>query len=150
MIEVGVDVPNATVMVVEHAERFGLAQLHQLRGRVGRGEHRSYCVLVAGSQVSHDAWERLGILARTQDGFEIAEEDLKIRGPGDFLGTRQSGFPDFRVGNLLRDGPLLQRARDLAAAVLREDRTLSSRANGALRAALLDRWAGRLELAQVG
>ncbi len=150
VIEVGVDVPNATVMVVEHAERFGLAQLHQLRGRVGRGEHRSYCVLVAGSQVSHDAWERLRILARTQDGFEIAEEDLKIRGPGDFLGTRQSGFPDFRVGNLLRDGPLLQRARDLAAAVLQEDRTLSSKANAALRAALLDRWAGRLELAQVG
>ncbi len=89
-------------------------------------------------------------MAQTQDGFRIAEEDLKIRGPGDFLGTRQSGLPDFRVGNILRDGPLLQRARDLAAAVLREDRTLASPSNAALRAALLDRWAGRLELVQVG
>ena len=150
VIEVGIDVPNATVMVVEHAERFGLAQLHQLRGRVGRGEHRSYCVLAAGTQVSRDGWERLRVMAQTQDGFRIAEEDLKIRGPGDFLGTRQSGLPDFRVGNILRDGPLLQKARNLAHAVLREDPGLASGRYPELRRALLDRWAGRLELAQVG
>jgi len=150
VIEVGVDVPNATVMVVEHAERFGLAQLHQLRGRVGRGSHRSHCLLVAGTQASRDGWDRLRVLARTQDGFEIAEEDLRIRGPGDFLGTRQSGLPDFRVGNILRDGPLLQQARDLATAVLREDPELRAEKHAALRRALLDRWAGRLELAQVG
>lgn len=150
VIEVGVDVPNATVMVVEHAERFGLAQLHQLRGRVGRGAHRSHCLLVAGPQVSRDGWERLRVLARTQDGFQIAEEDLRIRGPGDFLGTRQSGLPDFRVGNILRDGPLLQQARDLAAAVLAEDSGLRAGKNAAVRRALLDRWAGRLELSQVG
>jgi ATP-dependent DNA helicase RecG len=92
----------------------------------------------------------LRVLARTQDGFEIAEEDLKIRGPGDLLGTRQSGLPDFRVGNILRDGPLLQRARDLAEAVLLDDPGLRREENAALRCALLDRWAGRLELAQVG
>jgi len=150
VIEVGIDVPNATVMVTEHAERFGLAQLHQLRGRIGRGEHRSYCVLVAGKAVSRDAWERLKVMAQTQDGFRIAEEDLKIRGPGDYLGTRQSGLPDFRVGNILRDGSLLQTARDLAQAALREDPGLSSGRHAALRQALLDRWSGRLELAQVG
>jgi ATP-dependent DNA helicase RecG len=150
VIEVGVDVPNATVMVVEHAERFGLAQLHQLRGRVGRGAEPSHCLLVAGPQVSRDAWERLMVLVRTGDGFRIAEEDLKIRGPGDFLGTRQSGLPDFRVGNILRDGPLLQQARDLAEAVLRDDPGLAAPKNAAVRRALLDRWAGRLELAQVG
>ncbi|MDW7712418.1 MAG: ATP-dependent DNA helicase RecG [Deferrisomatales bacterium] len=150
VIEVGVDVPNATVMVVEHAERFGLAQLHQLRGRVGRGEHPSHCLLAAGAQVSRDGWERLRVLSRTQDGFEIAEEDLRIRGPGDFLGTRQSGLPDFRVANILQDGPLLQQARDLAAAVLAEDPGLRAPRNAALRRALLDRWAGRLELALAG
>jgi ATP-dependent DNA helicase RecG len=150
VIEVGIDVPNATVMVVEHAERFGLAQLHQLRGRVGRGGHRSYCVLVAGGQVSRDGWERLRVMAKTQDGFRIAEEDLKIRGPGDFMGTRQSGLPDFRVGNILRDGALLQTARDLAQAVLDEDPGLSAGKHSTLRRALLERWAGRLELAQVG
>ncbi|MEW6489344.1 MAG: ATP-dependent DNA helicase RecG [Thermodesulfobacteriota bacterium] len=150
VIEVGVDVPNATVMVVEHAERFGLAQLHQLRGRVGRGTEPSHCLLVAGPQVSRDAWERLMVLVRTGDGFRIAEEDLKIRGPGDFLGTRQSGLPDFRVGNILRDGPLLQQARDLAEAVLCDDPGLAAPKNAGVRRALLDRWAGRLELAQVG
>ncbi len=150
VIEVGIDVPNATVMVVEHAERFGLAQLHQLRGRVGRGGYRSYCILVAGSQVGRDGWERLRILAATGDGFRIAEEDLRIRGPGDLLGTRQSGLPDFRIGNILRDGPLLQQARDLAARVLHEDPGLATGRYPVLRQALQDRWSGRLELAQVG
>ncbi len=150
VIEVGIDVPNATVMVVEHAERFGLAQLHQLRGRVGRGGHRSYCVLVAGSRVGRDGWERLRVLARTTDGFRIAEEDLRIRGPGDLLGTRQSGLPDFRIGNILRDGPVLQQARDLAHHTLERDPGLATGRYPALRDALLDRWHGRLQLAQVG
>ena len=150
VIEVGIDVPNATLMVVEHAERFGLAQLHQLRGRVGRGSHRSTCLLLAGQQVSRDGWQRLRVMAQTQDGFRIAEEDLKIRGPGDFLGTRQSGLPDFRIGNILRDGPLLQRARDLAHAVLELDPGLRGQRYPTLREALQDRWQGRLELAQSG
>ena len=100
VIEVGVDVPNATVMVVEHAERFGLAQLHQLRGRVGRGAAKSYCILMTGARVSPLAEERLNAMVRTQDGFELAELDLSMRGPGEFFGTRQAGLPEFRVANL--------------------------------------------------
>ena len=101
VIEVGVDVPNATVMVVEHAERFGLAQLHQLRGRVGRGAAKSYCVLITGERISPLGEERLNALVRSQDGFELAELDLSQRGPGEFFGTRQAGLPDFRIANLL-------------------------------------------------
>ncbi len=115
VIEVGVDVPNATVMVVEHAERFGLAQLHQLRGRVGRGAAKSYCLLVTGERVSPIGEERLNAMVRTQDGFELAELDLAIRGPGEFFGTRQAGLPDFRVANLLRDRDLLELAKKEAA-----------------------------------
>jgi len=111
VIEVGVDVPNATVMVIEHAERFGLAQLHQLRGRVGRGAGASTCALVAHGRLSDEARERLETLARTDDGFAIAEKDLELRGPGDFFGTRQSGLPTFRVAHLIRDRELLERAR---------------------------------------
>ena len=115
VIEVGVDVPNATVMVVEHAERFGLAQLHQLRGRVGRGEGKSFCILITGERVSPLAEERLSAMVRTQDGFELAELDLTMRGPGEFFGTRQAGLPDFRVANLLRDRKLLELAKMEAA-----------------------------------
>jgi ATP-dependent DNA helicase RecG len=111
VIEVGVDVPNATVMVVEHAERFGLAQLHQLRGRVGRGAAKSYCILMTGPRVSPLAEERLNAMVRTQDGFELAELDLSMRGPGEFFGTRQAGLPDFRVANLVRDRQLLEIAK---------------------------------------
>ena len=111
VIEVGVDVPNATVMVVEHAERFGLAQLHQLRGRVGRGAAKSYCILITGPRVSEQAEERLNAMVRTQDGFELAELDLSMRGPGEFFGTRQAGLPDFRVANLVRDRALLELAK---------------------------------------
>jgi len=115
VIEVGVDVPNATVMVVEHAERFGLAQLHQLRGRVGRGAAKSYCILITGPRVSPPGEERLNAMVRTQDGFELAELDLNLRGPGEFFGTRQAGLPDFRVANLLRDRQLLELAKQEAA-----------------------------------
>lgn len=112
VVEVGVDVPNASVMVVEHAERFGLSQLHQLRGRVGRGAEQSFCVLMASDKQTSVARERLGIMEETSDGFRIAEKDLEIRGPGEVMGTRQSGVPTFRVGNLVRDLKILEDARD--------------------------------------
>jgi len=115
VIEVGVDVPNATVMVVEHAERFGLAQLHQLRGRVGRGSEKSYCVLITGPRVSPQGEERLNAMVQTQDGFVLAELDLTLRGPGEIFGTRQAGLPEFRVANLLRDRQLLELAKIEAA-----------------------------------
>ena len=111
VVEVGVDVPNATVMVIEHAERFGLAQLHQLRGRVGRGGHGGTCVLLTNGRLSAVAQERLDVLVRSEDGFAIAEKDLEIRGPGEFFGTRQSGLPAFRAAKLLRDRELLEKAR---------------------------------------
>jgi ATP-dependent DNA helicase RecG len=111
VIEVGVDVPNASVMVVEHAERFGLSQLHQLRGRVGRGAEQSYCVLLASEKQTEVARERLGIMEETNDGFRIAEKDLAIRGPGEIMGTRQAGLPEFRIANLVRDLNILQAAR---------------------------------------
>jgi ATP-dependent DNA helicase RecG len=115
VIEVGVDVPNASVMVVEHAERFGLSQLHQLRGRVGRGAAKSYCILMTGERVSEQGEERLDAMVRTQDGFELAELDLKMRGPGEFFGTRQAGLPEFRVANIVRDRQLLELAKLEAA-----------------------------------
>ena len=118
VIEVGVDVANATMMVIEHAERFGLAQLHQLRGRIGRGAAKSYCVLMTGGKVSEDGERRLEAMVRTSDGFQIAELDLELRGPGEFFGTRQAGMPSFQVANLIRDRQLLEAAKREAAAVL--------------------------------
>ncbi|HEX4757105.1 MAG TPA: ATP-dependent DNA helicase RecG [Terracidiphilus sp.] len=118
VIEVGVDVPNATVMVIEHAERFGLAQLHQLRGRIGRGGAKSYCVLMTGGKVSEEGQRRLDAMVKTNDGFKIAELDLELRGPGEFFGTRQAGLPSFRVANLIRDAKLLEAAKREAAAVI--------------------------------
>jgi len=115
VIEVGVDVPNATMMVIEHAERFGLAQMHQLRGRVGRGSAKSYCILMTGGKISAPAAERLAAMVRTQNGFELAELDLQLRGPGEFFGTRQAGIPDFRVANLVRDRALLELAKTESA-----------------------------------
>jgi len=115
VIEVGVDVPNATMMVIEHAERFGLAQMHQLRGRVGRGSARSHCILMTGGKISPQAAERLAAMVRTQNGFELAELDLQLRGPGEFFGTRQAGIPDFRVANLVRDRTLLELAKTESA-----------------------------------
>jgi ATP-dependent DNA helicase RecG len=118
VIEVGVDVPNATVMVIEHAERFGLAQLHQLRGRIGRGAAKSYCVLMTGGKVTEEGQRRLQAMVDTNDGFKIAELDLELRGPGEFFGTRQAGMPDFRVANIIRDAQLLEAAKREAAAML--------------------------------
>ena len=118
VIEVGIDVTNATVMVIEHAERFGLSQLHQLRGRVGRGSHQSHCILLYQYPISKQGKERLKALADTTDGFEIAERDLQLRGPGDFFGTRQSGLPTLRTGDLLRDHSLMEQARQEAVKYL--------------------------------
>ena len=122
VIEVGVNVPNASVMVIMNAERFGLAQLHQLRGRVGRGADQSYCILVTGFKLSGDTRRRIQIMTETNDGFEIAEEDMKLRGPGDLEGTQQSGIPfDLHIANLARDGQVVQLARDVAKRVLDSD-----------------------------
>ena len=124
VIEVGIDVPNASVMLIEDAERFGLAQLHQLRGRVGRGQHKSYCALVSKAEGA-DAAERLLALEATQSGFDLAEKDLELRGPGDFLGTRQSGLPDLRVAQL-SDMETLLTARTAAQTLIAQDPSLVS------------------------
>jgi len=118
VIEVGVDVPNATVMVIEHADRFGLAQLHQLRGRIGRGAAKSYCVLMHGGKVSEEGERRLDAMVRSNDGFQIAELDLELRGPGEFFGTKQAGIPSFHVANIIRDRQLLEAAKREAAFVI--------------------------------
>ena len=152
VIEVGIDVPNATVMVVEHAERFGLSQLHQLRGRVGRSvsAQKSRCFLVPRYPMSEEARQRLKIMTETTDGFRIAEEDLAIRGPGEFLGARQSGMPDFRVANIARDGKVLIEAREEAALVIEEDPRLEAPEHRILKIVLQRLWKGRLSLAGVG
>jgi ATP-dependent DNA helicase RecG len=133
VIEVGVDVPQATVMVIEHADRFGLAQLHQLRGRVGRGTGRSTCLLLYRAPLGETAKARLSILRDTEDGFRIAEEDLKLRGEGDVLGTRQSGMPGFHVARIETHGKLLGPARDDASLILSRDPGLSTSRGTALR-----------------
>ena len=115
LIEVGVDVPNATVMLIENAERFGLAQLHQLRGRIGRGAHESFCILISDAKNAGGAGSGLKILEETNDGFKIAEADLKLRGPGELLGQQQSGLPKLRFGNLAEDLDLIRQARELVA-----------------------------------
>ncbi|MGH7209237.1 MAG: helicase-related protein, partial [Nitrospiraceae bacterium] len=182
VIEVGVDVPNATVMLVEHAERFGLAQLHQLRGRVGRGPQQSFCLLLAsgvrgkgvgdkrdsgvpmGSIVttlprlprshspatpSSEARQRLEALVKSTDGFVIAEEDLRIRGPGEFFGVRQWGGPEFRAANLIRDAAMLEQARQEAFALVKADPHLARPGHQPLRAAMLRRWQTKLHLGSV-
>ncbi|SNB45974.1 ATP-dependent DNA helicase RecG [Geobacter sp. DSM 9736] len=149
VIEVGIDVPNATVMVIEHAERFGLSQLHQLRGRVGRGGGRSRCILLTPGKLSEDGEKRLRVMEQTSDGFRIAEADLEIRGPGDFLGTRQAGIPDFRVASILRDARILEEARREAFGIVEKDSALSWPEHEGLREELVRRWGGRLELAAI-
>ncbi len=144
VIEVGVDVPNSTVMVVENAERFGLTQLHQLRGRIGRGGYDSYCILISSFKRSEDAEKRLTIMEETTDGFKIAEADLMIRGPGDFLGTKQSGLPQFRFANLIRDARILSEAREDAFNLVKKDPELSKYPE--LLEQVLSNWGELLEL----
>ncbi len=150
VIEVGVDVPNATVMMIEHADRFGLSQLHQLRGRVGRGTEKSYCILIPSEHYSEDASRRLRVMVETNDGFRIAEADLEIRGPGDFLGTRQAGLPEFRVANLLTDVAILENARKEAFDYVEKTQQLSTIEAIPVKKELIRRWGGRLELAAIG
>jgi len=150
VIEVGIDVPNAAVMLIEHAERFGLSQLHQLRGRVGRGPWKSYCILLTGGSLSEDARRRMKAMTDTNDGFRIAEVDLELRGPGEFFGTRQSGLPEFRAADLLRDAAILEEARREAATITAADGELRRPEHAELRRQLLARWRGKLDLASVG
>jgi ATP-dependent DNA helicase RecG len=147
VIEVGVDVPNATVMVIEQAERFGLAQLHQLRGRVGRGAHQSYCVLVTG-KLSDAGRERIRTMVDTNDGFEIAETDLRLRGPGEFFGTRQSGLPALRFANILRDRDVLELARSEAMGFIEKPPSEEELRRAV--AYIRDHWQRRYGLVQVG
>jgi ATP-dependent DNA helicase RecG len=138
VIEVGVDVPNASVMVIESAERFGLSQLHQLRGRVGRGAEQSYCILMSGYKLSKESTIRLETMVRTNDGFEIAETDLKLRGPGDIEGTQQSGLGlNLRIANISRDGELLQFARNIASDIIEADASLQNDENTMFRKQLM-------------
>ena len=150
VVEVGVDVPNATVMVIEHAERFGLAQLHQLRGRVGRGAHRSYCVLMVGRGASDEARERVQVLADTNDGFVIAEKDLAMRGPGEFLGVRQHGLPRFSVADLSRDARLLAAAREDAFELVAADPAMAGEESRRVMDALTMRFKDRETLMDIG
>ena len=146
VIEVGIDVPGATLMVIEHAERFGLAQLHQLRGRVGRGRGESHCVLIHYGTQDDDSRRRLEVLERTADGFEVAEADLRFRGTGEILGTRQAGIQEFRVAHLVRDHEALQAARREARDWLSRDPGLQSAASRQVREVLQHRWGDAMEL----
>ena len=132
VVEVGIDVPNATVIMIENAERFGLAQLHQLRGRVGRGKHQSYCIFMSASK-SEETKERLDILNRSNDGFFIAGEDLRLRGPGDLFGIRQSGILDFKVADVFQDAKVLKNASEEASEILKEDPELAQPCHAGLK-----------------
>jgi len=129
VIEVGVNVPNATVMVIESAEKFGLSQLHQLRGRVGRGSDKSYCILMTGSQISNEARERIKIMTSTNNGFEIAEKDLEMRGPGEIEGTKQSGSLNFKLADIVKDKAILDAAKKVAEELIEKDPALESAEN---------------------
>ena len=129
VIEVGVNVPNASVMIIESAERFGLSQLHQLRGRVGRGAEQSYCILMSGNKLSNEAKARLSTMVKTNDGFKIAEEDLRLRGPGDMMGTQQSGMLNFKLVDLIKDNNILIFARKEAENLLQNDQNLEKAEN---------------------
>ena len=149
VIEVGIDVPNATLMVIENAERFGLSQLHQLRGRVGRGEHQSACYLVASPR-GDDSFQRIQAMIRTNNGFRIAEADLNIRGPGEFFGTRQSGIPNFKIANIIHDATLLEAAKKEAESLIKTDPALNAPVHQLLKRMLQKHWRGNLEIASVG
>jgi ATP-dependent DNA helicase RecG len=150
VIEVGIDVANATLMVIENAERFGLSQLHQLRGRVGRGKAASQCILVPGTKKTQDAKMRLNIMVQTNDGFRIAEEDLRIRGPGEVLGTRQAGLPIFCYAELRRDAEIFDQASQSAKQIFLEDPKLENPENQLLQQVMLEKWQGRLQLSRIG
>jgi ATP-dependent DNA helicase RecG len=144
VIEVGVDVPRASIMLIENAERFGLSQLHQLRGRVGRGESQSYCILLADEKASETATERLKAIASTQDGFEIAEFDLRLRGPGEFLGERQHGLPEFRLADIIRDAELLKVARKYAFDIVSKKIKLPEKQGKLLKQTIRAKYSGLL------
>jgi ATP-dependent DNA helicase RecG len=138
VIEVGVDIPNASVMIIESAERFGLSQLHQLRGRVGRGADQSYCILMSSDKLSKEAATRIEVMIRTNDGFEIAETDLQLRGPGDIEGTMQSGIPfDLKIANLGKDGQIIEYVRNIAEGILAQDPLLEDNRNLILKDGLI-------------
>jgi ATP-dependent DNA helicase RecG len=149
VIEVGVDIPNATIMVIENANRFGLAQLHQLRGRIGRGQSKSYCLLFAETE-DENAVSRLQIMARSRDGFEIAEHDLKLRGPGELFSARQHGLPDLKIANIVDDFELLTLARRDAFSLIQNDPTLAQPQNTMLRSEIIKRFGTRLGLVDIG
>jgi ATP-dependent DNA helicase RecG len=136
VIEVGVNVPNASVMLIESAERFGLSQMHQLRGRVGRGADQSYCILLTGSNLSEESYKRIKIMVSTTNGFKIAEEDLAMRGPGDMYGTKQSGVLKFKLADIVLDGAILEQTRNAAIHVLSQDPSLSLPQHRGIRAML--------------
>jgi transcription-repair coupling factor (superfamily II helicase) len=150
IVENGLDFPGANTMILDHAHRFGLADLHQLRGRVGRGPYTSYCILMTGAKPGEEAQRRIDAMVQTTDGFKIADVDLEIRGPGDFFGTRQSGLPEFRVADLLRDGAILEEARREAGQIVARDADLRAPEHRGLRAGLLARWRRKLGLGNVG
>ncbi|MGY8927304.1 MAG: ATP-dependent DNA helicase RecG, partial [Flavobacteriales bacterium] len=131
-----VNVPNASVMVIESAERFGLSQLHQLRGRVGRGSEQSFCILMTGEKISKDSLKRMQTMVRTNDGFEISEVDLQLRGPGDLMGTQQSGLMDLKIADLAKDGALVAIARDAAKELIKSDPTVEKKENKGVRSVL--------------
>ncbi|RYG73164.1 DNA helicase RecG, partial [bacterium] len=145
VIEVGVDVPNSTIMLIEDADRFGLSQLHQLRGRVGRGQHKSMCILLANPKTD-EGKARLQVMTKTQNGFEIAESDLQLRGPGEFYGTRQSGMPDFRLANIVSDIDVIELAKDAAWEIVSADPHLEWEEHQPLLKALERFWGEKLDL----
>ena len=149
VIEVGIDVPNATIMIIEHAERFGLSQLHQLRGRIGRGKNKSYCILKTPYNIGEIAQQRMKIMTETQDGFVIAEKDLQLRGWGDFFGTRQSGMPDFKIANPITDRPILEQARQDAFELVNKDPFLRKPEHQALRQFLQTNLKERMDLINI-
>ena len=149
VIEVGIDVPNASIMLIEHAERFGLAQLHQLRGRVGRSSHKSHCLLIADPK-NEDALRRVKVMVRTNDGFKIAEEDLLIRGPGEFFGVRQAGMPDLKVADIEKDTELLEQARAEAFKLMESDPALKDPKHQMLKAVLKTKWQENLDMVSIG
>ncbi|MCX5807994.1 MAG: helicase-related protein [Proteobacteria bacterium] len=146
VIEVGIDVPDATMIVIEHAERFGLSQLHQLRGRVGRGIHASKCILITSTKRTDVATKRLKVMESTSDGFKIAEEDMKMRGPGEMLGARQSGIPDFRVGDIVRDVNIMIHAREIADEAMEK---MTAHELNRIKEKARERWKDKIHLVDV-